>query len=915
MKAEVLRRSRVMAFALCEDRPLPPPPPQQPIERRVSRAAPCYREGQDGEAGVFEGGPGCPRSSWRRVTRGDGREARGIAAAVARRQSELHQQQRERQEQILRQQRLLQQPFSYECAMEGHLCNGRENSPYTFDLSSQKCFQGLSRFPRFAAAPMAWTGEAKQGLSRAEKRQLTRVSPCSLPAAGMPSGGSRRSEDEGCPTRQRRQVLPDYAAAAEASSPLLPANEGWLFSGAPREGSRQIGSNPSPSGDYAEGAPGAPPGFCVPSTLPPALHLEPEVFGCMYARPPQLESGAEEVLPAGLPSQHWTRNGSNNAAVSPSHVVWSDLQSNRQEKQHRERQTAQQAEKQGAAPFRRQPAGFTAEVAAGKPSSELACGIWGFRQSLRAPEDIKTSVGRQAAHTRSSAARSALNTDAKLQLNAASATVGDDEETLRRLGVSFSPRELLFFRKQPNVRGAQKRTVSGRRSHSCKPTGTGRAAAEVPLKRRGCEGADPPALSAVKSDICALPSWMQAYGVSTSSATPPTLQRVGAQRRFPSSGCSAILRGRQPQEWPADCLGDHSVAGWEEEEWGMPCGCRCCRLRGAPASAVPEGGLASPADLPCCCCPSCSGWRMQAGSPPGDAKPVYGENDTHQKDAGAAGAESRCSRCGKWSLMAPTGRHPAHQDPTPVKLKDRLSLEQAASLCPACATYLACEREKAEAAPPSGPGATGAGQKASKPDTGNASVGGDHTPEDHYSASGVQESSLRSTPFAHRRSASKGSNSRAEQVGDAGAAATAAGSRCSQVVAGEVTSQKRRSVVAGKRSDHNNRLSVAKQLCAFSKGPPEPNSLWENPRIASKICRYLSLSKLLLVRRCNKTLLQAAQYRMRFILYNSLFVLMHQEQGTSAAQPVKMEGLHCPLSAAALIQLLGLQQNEVEEVQ
>ena len=120
------------------------------------------------------------------------------------------------------------------------------------------------------------------------------------------------------------------------------------------------------------------------------------------------------------------------------------------------------------------------------------------------------------------------------------------------------------------------------------------------------------------------------------------------------------------------------------------------------------------------------------------------------------------------------------------------------------------------------------------------------------------------------------------------------------------------STAVGAKGSELDAMTSVLQQSAVPLGKPFPStSVWESPRIVSKICQFLSLSKLLLVRRCNRALLQAAQYRMRYVLYKSLYVLLQQEPGY---YPVKMEGQHCPLSAEALIQLLGLEQSEVDAV-
>ncbi|CDJ31291.1 uncharacterized protein EMH_0036580 [Eimeria mitis] len=891
LKAEVLRLSRTTPFALPQDRPLPPPPPQQPIERRIKPSAPSGWQVQAGDVGVLEGGPGCPRSSWRLGDRREDGEPGGMAAAIARRQQELQQQQRERQ-QLLQQQRSMQRPASWGASMEDLPRDGHEGSPYTFPTSSQESFPGLSRFPRSATVSLAW-GEAEQGVSRAEKRHLARISPSSLPAAGMPSGGGRRKGEDGCPTGQRRrQVLPGYAAAA--SSPLLHEADAWPLHAAPRGDSREARSNNLPCG-YAAAVGGrasqGPTGFNVPSTLPPSLHHEPEGFGFLSPTPLYQENNSKDVFvhAAGLPSQHCSRNDGS-AALGPPRVGWNDQQLRPSENQ-KGKQISQHAGQRGASPIKRRPVDYTAEVAAGKPSSQLGSDMWGFRQSLRASDELKTSVGRQAPHTRAAAATISTNMTPHFAAATASAAT-DDEETLKRMGVNASPRELLFFRKQLNGRVTQQRQRStSRRSRSNNsPAADRREITAPPLERGGCGGGGhfsrdvDTTLSAPNPGVWALPSWMRAYGVS-GSPSPPYVHREDGrrQRRFPPSSCSAAPQAERSQLWPTDCLEEPPLPGWAEDAGDMRCGCRCCRMR---ATHAQEPGISPTADLPCCCCPCCSWWRMEGEGPPivaSSNKGLYADKTKEENDGGAPAAlpaqAGKCSRCGKRSSVAASRLHaPQPGVAVSIAVDDRLPLEQAASLCTACAAYLACEREAQEAA--------------LAPRSGAAAHTGDPSPVVAHSADNNP------SPLAVQTAASS-SNQQDQQEDSAEAAATK-------------EEQKE------PESEQNVRLSAARQLCTSSEGPPESNRVWENPRVVSKICQYLSLSKLLLVRRCNKTFLQAAQYRMRFVLYNSLFLLMHEaEAGAAAAQLQQTktkEGQHCPLSADALIQLLGLDEIEVEEV-
>lgn len=93
-------------------------------------------------------------------------------------------------------------------------------------------------------------------------------------------------------------------------------------------------------------------------------------------------------------------------------------------------------------------------------------------------------------------------------------------------------------------------------------------------------------------------------------------------------------------------------------------------------------------------------------------------------------------------------------------------------------------------------------------------------------------------------------------------------------------------------------------------------SVWDRPRVVATVCRFLPLSKLLLLRQCSKTFLQATQYRMRFILYKALQCLIRSEPpvetGYGVSKDLRYSTPHCPFSATDLIKLLNLSRAEVQ---
>ncbi|CDJ39370.1 hypothetical protein, conserved [Eimeria tenella] len=916
VRNEVLRLSRLMPFAVPQDRPLPPPPPQKPIERRTYRAALSDHANQGDNVDVCGVSPYHDCSSWRpqdsHNVSMEHQQASSMAIAVSRRRNELLRQQRDRQQQILRHQQCLQQPIPYveRTAVEDLLKESCEISPYTFDSRPHEGLTYFTRRPRLVATS-ADERPTDHEASRAVNHHLARISPSSLPAAGMPSGGQKSGE---CwaQTRQRRHVLPLYAA--EASSPLLHSLHEWPFRPIQRECSQQ-----SASLNYAYGT--------VPSTLPPALHPEPGENIPLCRSPPQSQQISTTCLPAGLPSQHRNRDLDTSHFGRPK-IVWPELQANVSEKDLTQ-QFPQQVERQGFTQSKRQQADYTPAVAAGKPSSQMSCETWGFRKSLRAPSEPKATNGGQKTMIRNFTAAGTLSANPKL--DAALATA-DDEENLRRLGVRFSPRELHYFRKQPGIRGSQKRSIS-KRSRSCKPAGKG--AAELPLRStvaNACGSNLGLASSEMgvdafyftpKTDILSLPSWMRAYGVSTSNRP---LQRIGRKLRSPSPGCTRTQGLALPKSSHLNNPGSYTADGWDGYG-GATCGCRCCRLRAAERKGLQLAGR------PCCCCPCCDSWGIWDGR----FQPLSGDScrkgdETEINNFGSAYAKSKCSRCGRALDEAFHGDGSALLDSQTHARLNHLSIEQAASLCSACATYLACGHQKAvvQASTPSAAG--NASDRTYKKDNNIL-----RTSAHPFASDGLGDSFPPDLPTSIDANSpmDKDCVTMAEESAPQSDQDASCRGKERDLPDGDMPEERRREVVHGvdgerkgpkgattprwsnaaanKALDFTAKLSAAKQLCSTLHEPSPSNSVWENPRIVSKICGFLSLSRLLLVRRCNRALLQAAQYRMRFILYNSLYVLLHQGTGSPETHPIK-EGQHCPLSAEALIQLLGLQQNEVEEV-
>lgn len=916
MRGELLRLSRGRASGRPQDRPLPPPPPQKPIERPINYGVPYDFGGADARTGSSEAEHGirCDSglgNSQQNLSR-EPRQASSVAAAVAQRQHDLQQQQQERQHHLLREQHARHLPFPYgRAAGAPGVTHTHEPSPYTFDSEgAQGGFARFSRPQRLETSPVdGWS--TVFGGPWGMKRQLQRVSPRHLPPAGVPSGG-KREEEPGIGNRLRRQVLPSHAA--ELTSLVLPTSNHWQLRREHRNSLRQQGT----SGHV--GAPSASSGRPVPSTSPPSLHPEPGEPQSLVQQQRHVEQLSKGIVAAGLPSQGQRTEG------GPPFGVWDmEQRPGRLLDEQRRQQSRQQVEGQRRTQSIRRQASFNGEVPAGKPSAENVRDTWGFRQSLRSSTERKTSAGKLPAVARNSSAPRSVTHNPSYASTCA--FLSDDEETLRGLGVNVSPRELLFFRKQPALRGKQHR-LHARSVRNCKAAATKETAAGWPARsctipghesdRDATSPGERPNALRVKPPINAwsLPSWMRAYGSSDAPTRCPG--RVGAANPFMSPMPAITYHGDLTQEPSPNTGGYAATAGWSSQSAPL-CGCRCCRLRAA-------GGIP---DQLCCCCPCCSAWSV--GGPTLALPASYGGTDGTGNEAiatfgtpnEAADTKSKCSRCGKWS----GGRSSAETaQPTAQSSACRrgLTLKEAASLCDACAIYLACERERnAQAVSrPSGAGTpsgeTGATARpklrlsrqrngAVPAVSGGSPPSGSSPPADEASSSG--EPSAGASPPAIPNPAGKVIDTRKLSQGEL-QQRSAAYPRASSlplskglVQSGGSTGLELKAAALG-----------SSPPAVLSERPPASNSVWESPRIVSKICFFLSLSKLLLVRRCNRALLQAAQFRMRYVLYKSLYVMLHQTEESPGKHPVVAEGYHCPLSAEALIKLLGLEPAEVEAI-
>ncbi|KAL8447763.1 hypothetical protein Emag_004171 [Eimeria magna] len=857
VRGELLRLSRAQPSTHPEDRPLSPPPPQKPIQRRSLVRGPYCLNDHSVANGFTR------RPSMERGLRDPGPECRqllSMSTAVAQRRREVQQEQLERRRKLLYQQEPVPPaPFFGEAALARLHSHPYEISPYSFDLveAHEKCEK-----VRSVTSPVLNAYAISNEVGR-RHRQQDRVSPRSLPAAGMPSGHKRAGE-EWTEKRQRRQVVPPHDAESpqhtEAGGSQWPVVRNRRASGKPQSMSR------APSG-FLNGSMEKRKQQALPSTTQPALHPEYYFPAAFYHHRRYDEQAGMRVSPGAPRVQYrddWPAG------------FYGDQQL--QKPSGRQPHAAQQC--------------FVEQVAAGMPSSKITRDTYDFRQSLRAETEPKASNIKSAAVCGHSKVRNWNIASHCVSTQAGSRLVlSDDEETLRELGLSLSPRELLFFRKQPSLRRKQLMTTLPQRGEKPEEIdgATGSAVPARKTQHARHEG-DRLAPALRKGDLrsvpltsaLSLPSWMRAYGLPS---TPPHWQsRTGAsQRHLSAMGPAAFQR-----EGPSSPMGeDEAPAAIPKLEGrGAPrCGCRCCCLRESGLTGVKTTG-----QQPCCCCPCCNTWDMRA-----DRREDIGPSSGAASSA--VGAKSKCLRCGRWSEVKPSAGRPV----VPTKQSPKSSMGPV--LCKACATYLDCERRRSAdmgtgslaGFPP--PNEGGRGRIAAGPAEVTKSTFDPHKyPLAPCKVNGKQQHKL----FEPEES------TKALVRNPGGSSHPVSASTFPQV---HTVNENDQGSCEGNSGAHGQ----------LTSGPPAVDeatsvSVWDSPRIVAKVCLFLPLSKLLLVRRCNRAFLQAAQFRMRFILYKSLHVLLNQSEGSLESRSVVVEGHHCPISADALIKLLGLEADEVEAV-
>ncbi|OEH74175.1 hypothetical protein cyc_04387 [Cyclospora cayetanensis] len=783
----------------------------------------------------------------------------------------------------------MQRPAPYGGATAAHGSpESQETSPYTFDSRLHEDFPpGFPRPQRSATNPVDSRGTG----SRSLKRNLARMSPRNMPAAGMPSG-SRRTQGEWLQSRRRWQAAAASGLGAYGASPTeRPSSNERLFRPSQRSSLRQHGA--STSANDPVGGLQDPSGFAVPSTLPPSLHPPSDGENMLSQQFLQHEQQCAVLSCAEAPSDIRSRRVT--AAKDTRFGVWRAEEQPAEHMQCCHQWAPRQADCQVSDQFNKQQPPRITELAAGKPSSQNALETWEFCQSLRSSDAPRAGFSKPLAVSRCTASKRDMIHNSSF-VNSRGA-ISEDEETLRGLGVQLSPRELQFFRKQPSLRLKEQRLHVQKTAKGWKDTDPRRASvSHLPATCSGyeCEEvnvhgerADDARMRQKAAHGWSIPSWMRAYGVSN------TLRRYSLPAGSHNRLDVPTAKGQGPSNEAGLSIRDSSR-----------CGCQCCRLRAA------NSGVEA-LDASCCCCPCCCSWRVGLGDSYGDKK---GQQEIYAlgEPAGAVDTEYQCARCGKLqdaSLRVSAQAEPNAQIPLCQRAPD---LDGPASLCDACATYMACERERSAPVAaadlnslehPYGKGT--ADQLKLQPDLVNTQA---------YPRGPRQPPRNRQPPIAEgggrARSATHDAPTAVPEVSEQ--AGKAVISRDPRLL--KWTAQMRWSTAHGTRAmASSTRSRLLKQNKALGVPPPR-TMVWESPRIVSKICRFLSLSKLLVVRRCSKVWLQAAQYRMRNILYKSLYMLLHQHPGSPGYQQEEVDGQHCPLSAEALIQLLDLEESEVEAV-
>ncbi|KAL8274064.1 hypothetical protein Esti_001906 [Eimeria stiedai] len=862
VRGELLRLSRAQPFSLPEDRPLSPPPPQKPIERR-SLFIGLHCPNDYSAAGGFTRRPSAGRGL--RGPSPERRHLRSMSAAVAQRQREVQQEQLQRRRKLLYQQQPVPPNSLFGEAALAHLhSHPYDISPYSFDsVEAHEKFGKVLSVTSPALNAYAISNDVGGRL-----RQQDRVSPRSLPAAGMPSGHKRAGEDW-TEKRQRRQVVPTH----DAESPLHSAAGGsrWPVVRHQRSSWRPQSMSRVPSESVENSRKKV-----LPSTSPPALHPEADFPLAFYHHRRYDEQAGRGLSPGGPRARYrdeWPGGF------------------------HEDQQLQK--------PTGRQPHALQqcfVEQAAGLPSSKITRDAYDFRQSLRADTEPKGSGIKPASGSGHSKVMSLASHFVSTQANPR-LVLSDDEETLRELGLNLSPRELLFFKKQPSLRGKQLMSTRPKRGQRPEEV-DGATGSAVPAGNCGIARQDSDKLAVAPrtkglrptplTTALSLPSWMRAYGLpSTPLNWQPSTGE--AQRHLSAMGTAAFQR----EGLPPPLREDEAHAALLKLEWsGAPrCGYRCCCPRESGLTGVNTTG-----QQPCCCCPCCNTWDVRGGerqAPASDSSP-----DPHE-DTGAAsgtvssaaGAKSKCSRCGRWSEVKASAGCPV--GPT----KQRQESSTGSVLCEACATYLECERRRSAGM---GPGSLG------------SSLPTDEGERGRIAANTARATKSTWDRHKHWPVPRKVNDKQQQKVFEPGGTlkAFARKPRGSSHSGSASTSPQIHTVNENNQGGSNGNSSARRPLASDAPTRDEATSLnvWDSPRIVAKVCLFLPLSKLLLVRRCNKTFLQAAQFRMRFILYKSLHVLLNQSEGSLESRSVVVEGHHCPISAGALIKLLGLEADEAEAV-